>query len=206
MLFEQLRKQIVTTGRYVYETGLTSKYSGNISARDSESGLIAIKPSGVPWLSITEEDVVIINLEGEVVEGKRKPSIETPMHIAVYRYILEAKAVVHTHSKYGTGFAVARQPIPAVAINSVELGGEVPVTPFYTPGSKENARAIAEGLEGRKAILLAAHGVLCYGQDLEEAVYFNEIVEEVAQFTLIQKILGSDARLTPEEISIINAI
>ena len=206
MLINELRKQMVNIGRYLYETGLTSKYSGNISARDSESGLIVIKPSGIPWLSITEDELVIINCEGEVVEGKRKPSLETPMHTAVYKLIPQAMAIVHTHSKYGTGFAVARQPIPAVAINSVELGGEVPVTPFYLPGSKEDAQAIAEYLKDRKAVLLAAHGVICYGRDLEEAVYFNEIVEEVAQLTLIQRVLGSDARLTPEEISSINAI
>jgi L-fuculose-phosphate aldolase len=204
-MLEELRKQIVSYGRYIYESGLTSKYSGNISIRDAESGLVAIKPSAVPWLTISEDDVVIINLEGEVVEGGRKPSIETPMHTAVYKTIPEAMAVVHTHSKYGTGFAVARQPIPAVCINSVELGGEVPVTPFYYPGSKDNALA-AEFLKDRKAVLLAAHGVLCYGSDLEEAVYMNEVVEEVAQLALFQKILGSDAKLSPEEILKIQAI
>ena len=107
MLLEDCRRQIVSIGRYIFETGLTSKYSGNISIRDPESGLIAIKPSGIPWLSISEEDVVIIDMDGKCVEGERKPSIETPMHTAVYRFFPESMAVVHTHSKYGTGFAVA---------------------------------------------------------------------------------------------------
>ena len=75
-MLEDIRKQIVEMGRYVYESGLTSKYSGNISVRDTESGLIVIKPSGIPWLEIVIDDVVVVDIEGKVVEGKRKPSIE----------------------------------------------------------------------------------------------------------------------------------
>ena len=128
------------------------------------------------------------------------------MHTAVYKSIPDANAVVHTHSRYATGFAVAREPIPPIAVNSVEVGGEIPVSPFYLPGSVENAKAIAEGLKDSKVILLAAHGVLCYGEDLEEAVYFNEVVEEIAHWRLIQKVLGSNNILTPEEISMVDAI
>jgi L-fuculose-phosphate aldolase len=128
------------------------------------------------------------------------------MHTAVYRSYPETMAVVHTHSKFGTGFAVARMPIPAICINSVELGGEVPVIPYYPPGSVENAQAIADGLCGRPALLLAAHGVLCRGKDLEEGVYINETLEEVAQLALIHRILGGDAELSEEEISLIAAL
>jgi L-fuculose-phosphate aldolase len=206
MMLPDLREQICKQGRYLFESGLTSKYSGNISVLDRDSRLIAIKPSGVPWLEITPEDVVIIDENGQVVEGKRKPSIETPMHTAVYCSYPETMAVVHSHSKYGTGFAVARLPIPAICVNSVELGGEVPVIPYSPPGSKENAKLIAAGLRGHKAILLAAHGVLCHGRDLDEAVYFNEVLEEVAQFALIRRILGSEAKLTDEEIATIAAL
>ncbi len=205
MLLEQ-REQVSEHGRQIYARGLTSRYSGNISARDSRTGLIAIKPSGIPWDVIGPSDVVVVDKQGKVVEGERKPSIETPMHTAVYRAYAEAMAVVHTHSRYGTGFAVARMPIPAICVNSVELGGEIPVLPYSPPGSAENSQSIAQGLRGKKAVLLAAHGVLCYGSDLEEAVYYNEVVEQVAHYAIIRKILGSDAVLSEAEIQAIAAL
>jgi len=200
------RKEIVKFGKYIYESGLTSKYSGNISVRDPETGLVAIKPSGVPWLAIAEEDVVIVDLDGKVIEGERKPSIETPMHTTVYKTVEGAMAVVHTHSTFGTGFAVARQSIPSICVNSVELGGEIPVLPYCPPGSTESADSITKGFQEKKALLLAAHGVLCYGENLEEAVYFNEEVEEIARLALIREVLGSKARLSQEEYAIITAL
>jgi ribulose-5-phosphate 4-epimerase/fuculose-1-phosphate aldolase len=205
-LLADLREQISQQGKYIFESGLTSKYSGNISVRDRENGLIAIKPSGVPWMDITPNDIVVIDESGNVVEGKRKPSIETPMHTAVYRNYPETMAVVHTHSRYATGFAVARIPIPAICVNSVELGGEIPVLPYSPPGSQENAEMIAAGLRDRKAILLAAHGVLCHAEDLEKGIYYNETLEEVALLAIIKKVLGSNAKLSPEEVAIISAL
>ncbi len=201
-----VREQIAEYGRYIFETGLTSRYSGNISARDVNSGLIAIKPSGIPWMNITADDVVIVDEQGNVVEGERKPSIETPMHTAVYRNHGDVMAIVHTHSRFATGFAIARMPIPAICVNSVELGGEIPVLPYYPPGSIEIADAIATYLEGKRAVLLAAHGVICCGTNLDEAVYFNEVIEEIAEWAIIQKVLGSTVTLSPEEIDAIAAI
>jgi len=205
-MLHELREQISEYGRKIYASGLTSKYSGNISARDAKSGLIAIKPSGIPWDLIKPSDVVIVDENGRVVEGNQKPSIETPMHTAVYRFYSEAMAVVHTHSRYATGFAVARMPIPAICVNSVELGGQIPVLPYFPPGSAENSQSIAEGLQGKKAVLLAAHGVLCYGADLEEAVYYNEVLEEIAEYAIIQRILGSKVVLSAAEIEVIAAL
>ncbi len=205
-MLDEKREQISEYGRYIYASGLTSKYSGNISVRDAESGLIAIKPSGIPWDLIKPADVVIVDENGRVVEGDRKPSTETPMHAAVYRSYPEAMAVVHTHSRFGTGFAVARVPIPAICVNSVELGGEIPVLPFFPPGSAENSLAIAEGLRGKKSVLLAAHGVLCYGENLEEAVYYNEVLEEIAQYAIVQRVLGSSVALSASEIEAIAAL
>lgn len=205
-MLKDYRKEIVKYGRHIFETGLTSKYSGNISIKDPETGLIAIKPSGVPWMDVTESDVVVIDLEGEVVEGVRKPSIETPMHIAVYKSVPQASAVVHTHSTYGTGFAVARQSIPSICVNSVELGGEIPVLPYYPPGSADSGKVIAEGFRNKQALLLAAHGVLCYGADLEEAVYINEVLEEIARLALIRNVLGSKAKLSEEKYDLIAAL
>jgi L-fuculose-phosphate aldolase len=201
MLLPKLREEIVETGRQIYKLKLVTDLSGNISARETESGLIAIKPSGVHWLEIQPEDVVIMDEQGKIVEGDRKPSIETPMHTSIYRNYPEAGAVVHSHSPYATGFAVARKPIPPVCINSAEVGGEIPVTPYHPPGSSEMARSAVECLRSKKAALIAAHGVVCIGKNLQQAVYFNTLVELIAQLALIRQILGSDAQLSPEELA-----
>ena len=201
MLLPELREEIVETGRRIYELRLVTDLSGNISARDAESGLIAIKPSGVHWMEIQPEDIVIMDEQANIVEGSRKPSIETPMHTAIYRHYPETGAVVHTHSPYATGFAAARKPIPPVCINSAEVGGEIPITPYHPPGSQEMAQSAVECLRAKKAALIAAHGVVCIGKDLQQAVYFNTLVELIAQLALIRQILGSEAQLTPEQLS-----
>ncbi len=206
MILSQLREELAAAGHEIFTAGLTSRYGGNISVRDPESGLIAIKPSGVPWLEIQAEDVVIIDTEAKILDGNREPSIETPFHTAVYRAYQDVMALVHTHSTYATGFAVARRPIPAICVNSVELGGEVPVIEFCPPGSEALSRAVVEMLGSHPAALMSAHGALCRGVNLEEALYLSEILEETAHLAVIHTLLGSEATLSPDEIAAIEAI
>jgi len=206
MILNDIRKQLAETGRQIYELKLVSPLAGNISARDPQTGLIGIKPSGVHWLEIQPEDIVIIDDHGNKVDGQRKPSTETPMHTLIYRNFPDAMAVVHTHSPIATGFAAALKPIPAVNVNAVDVGGEVPVTPYYPPGSQDLAEAVTARLRGRKAVLLGLHGVLCYGQDLDEAVYLSLIVEDIARLALVRTLLGSEAHLTEEQLAAITAL
>ena len=205
-MLNELRQKVAEIGHKIYEMGLVSIYSGNISMRDPETGLICIKPSGVPWLSIQPEDVVVIDVDGKVVEGTRKPSIETPMHTTIYRNFKEWHAVVHSHSLYATGFSCALRSIPAVCINSVDLGGEVPCAPYCPPGSKDLADVVAKTMEGRQVILLAHHGAICCAKTLEDAVYLNTLLEEIAHLALIRDALGSRAQLTAGQLAALNAI
>jgi L-ribulose-5-phosphate 4-epimerase len=206
MILKEIRQAVVETGRRIFELGLVNATCGNISIRDAESGLICIKPSRVPWMAIHPEDVVVMDLDGRVVEGKRKPSIETPMHTTIYRNFPDWLAVVHSHSLYATGFACALQPILPICINSVEIGGEVPCAPYCPPGSRELADVVAGTMQGRQVILLGHHGVLCCARTLDEAVFLNVLLEEIAHLALIHKCLGSQAQLTPSQLSVLRAI
>jgi L-ribulose-5-phosphate 4-epimerase len=206
MMLEQMRQKIVETGRQIYQLGLVSAYSGNISIRDPETGFICIKPSGVPWLTIQPEDVVVIDVNANIVDGKRKPSIETPMHTTIYREFPQWLAVVHSHSLYATGFACSLRSIPAICINSVDLGGEVPCAPYCPPGSKKLAETVAQYMHDRQVILLGHHGALCCAKTLDDAVFLNTLLEDIAHLALIQCTLGSQAHLTTEQIAAINAI
>lgn len=206
MMLNDMRQKVAETGRQIYQMGLVRAYSGNVSMRDPENGLICIKPSGVPWMTIQAEDVVVIDVDGRIVDGKRKPSIETPMHTSIYREFPEWLAVVHSHSLYATGFACSLRPIPPICINSVEIGGEVPCAPYCPPGSKELAVTVSKYMQGRQVILLGHHGALCCAKTLDDAVHLNTILEDIAHLALIRQTLGSQAQLTSEELAALSAI
>ncbi len=205
-MLDEMKQKLAETGRGIFKRGLVSVYSGNISMRDAESGYICIKPSGVPWMTIQPEDVVVIDVDGKIVEGKRKPSIETPMHTTIYREFPEWLAVVHSHSLYATGFACSLLPVPAICINSIDIGGEVPCAPYCPPGSVELAKVVARTMKGRQVILLGNHGALCAAKNIDEAVFLNELLEDIAHLAILQRTLGSTACLTPEQLAALNAI
>jgi L-ribulose-5-phosphate 4-epimerase len=206
MMLNEMRQKVAETGRQIYEMRLVSAYSGNISMRDPETGLICIKPSGVPWMTIRPEDVVVIDVDGKILDGKRKPSIETPMHTTIYRNFPEWLAVVHSHSLYATGFACSLRPIPPICINSVDIGGEVPCAPYCPPGSNELALTVSKYMQGRQVILLGHHGAICCAKTLDDAVFLNTLLEDIAHLALIRQTLGSQAQLTSDELSALTAI
>ena len=201
----ELRQQVVKAGRRMYALGLVRRLTGNVSACDARRRMIAIKPSGVAWDALQADRIVILDLEGRVVEGEG-PSLETPMHLSVYAHVPAARAVVHSHSPLATGFAVARRPIPPLHTGSAEVGGEVPLVPYAPPGSQALAQAVAALAPRHPALLLANHGVLCWGEDLTQALERNLLLEDLARWALIQGMLGSQARLSAAELRTIRGM
>ena len=174
---------------------------GNLSARVADSGYVAITPSGIPYDEITQEDIVIIDLEGNVVDGKRKPSTEVPLHLAVYKGRPEARAVVHTHSTWATILACAHRGIPPVVEELVQIvGGGVKVASYALPGTPELGRYALEAAEGRNAVLLANHGVVGFASSLAEALKICLIVEKAAQMTVLGGLVGGLKSLSQEDI------
>ncbi|MEM3712000.1 MAG: class II aldolase/adducin family protein [Thermoproteota archaeon] len=191
MLFPELRAKIAKVFRLLNETSLTFGFSGNISVRAPEDGLFIITPSGLKKARLNPEDMVIVNNEGKVLEGIRKPSIETPMHLAIYGNRKDVKAIVHAHPVYSTVFAVTGIDITPITEEMVlYTGGEVRVAEYALFGTEELARNVLEALGNRRAVLLRNHGIVTCGRDLDEAIDVLLCVEREAKIIILSKLLG----------------
>jgi L-fuculose-phosphate aldolase len=197
-----LRTRIVELGIELERLGILDLTAGNISARVSGEA-IAITPSGIPYRDTAPDDIVVCTLaDGEVIEGTRLPSSELALHRAVYAARPETGAVVHAHSPYATTFAVLGKPIPAVHYVISRLGtSEVPVVDYATYGTAELAQNAFRGLGGStKALLLANHGTITLGSDLDEAALNARVLEILATTYWRALAVGSPVILSDEEI------
>lgn len=184
MLMEKERIEIVEYGKQMATAGLCKGTSGNISIFDPETGYIAISPSGIGYFETTPEDVVVMDMEGNTIEGNRAPSSEYGLHTVMYKNRPDARAAVHTHSSFCTTFAVLNQPLKAV---HYVIGGsgasEVPCAPYRTFGTKELADAVEEVLKKTvsKAVLLQNHGLVVCGPNLKKAFGLAVNMEFIAE-------------------------
>lgn len=178
----EIRKKLLEVTKQSYCEALFAGTSGNISYYDHASGEMFITPGSLPYETMTEEDLVRMTLDGEVLEGERKPSSEWRLHAEVYRQKPEISSVIHTHSPYATSFAVNNQSIPVILIEMVPfLGGEVEVADFAIPGTVEVGVEAVKKLNGRNACLMANHGVLAVGENLDQAHIRAVYTEDAAK-------------------------
>ena len=183
-----LRDRLVRVGRELYSQGLVVEAEGNISARIPNTDKILIKPSGVCMGFLNPEDLIIVDLEGNKVEGKLNPSLETPMHTAIYRVRPDVNGVVHSHAPTATAFGIAGiEIIPLQVEMFTHVPNGVPIVPFKLPGSKELAEAVQKSIMEYNAVILENHGIITVGPTIEEACLLNRMVEECAklQYTAI---------------------
>ena len=175
------KKLLVAYGKKLLYKKLVAGTSGNLSLR-GQSDEIYITPSGMDYLEITEDDIVKINFMGEILEGDKKPSSEWMMHVEIYKNYPKYNAIVHTHSPIATAFAVSRKKIPLILIEMKPfLGGEIEVAPFKPSGSLELAKSLIPYLKKSNSCLLANHGVVSCGKDIESAFLSAEYVEDAAK-------------------------
>jgi L-ribulose-5-phosphate 4-epimerase len=196
MLLETLRKEVLEANLELSRRGLAIYTFGNASGIDRESGLVAIKPSGVPYETMRPEDLPLVNLDGKVVDGAMRPSSDLATHLALYRYSAAIGGVVHTHSRSATAWAQARKPIPCFGTTHADyFYGEVPVTAALTAeeiaGEYElnTGHAIVCTLAGREALempamLVAGHAPFTWGKSAADAAHHAVILEEVAAMAL----------------------
>lgn len=175
------KKLLVAYGKKLLDKKLVAGTSGNLSLR-GQADEIYITPSGMDYLEITEDDIVKINFMGEILEGDKKPSSEWMMHVEIYKNYPNYNAIVHTHSPIATAFAVSRKKIPLILIEMKPfLGGEIEVAPFKPSGSLELAKSLIPYLKKSNSCLLANHGVVSCGKDIESAFLSAEYVEDAAK-------------------------
>lgn len=199
LLLQDLREQIVEAGMYLYHAHLVGFADGNISARDPETNLVAVKPSGVPWPKIRAEDVVIVDVNENVVQGDRTPSSETPMHTCFYRSRPEINGVVHCHAPYATAWSVVQKPIPSIIVNQILNGGEIPIAPFTLPGTLELGTVAMEVMGKGNSVVLGSHGTLTVGGNLMHALHITFALEDAAKTALYAQLIGGEMRLMTQK-------
>jgi L-ribulose-5-phosphate 4-epimerase len=201
MLLEELREIVWKCNLELPRNGLVKMTSGNVSGRDPESGLMVIKPSGVSFEALTPADMVVVDIDGQVVEGNLKPSTDTDTHLYVYCHRPDVFGMVHTHSPYASSFAVLGQPIPACLTACAMLGGEIPLGGYAPIGGEDIGQEIINKIGSAKAIIMQNHGVFTIGSSAQQATKMAVEVEEIAKITHLAMQRGQPIQLTPSQVN-----
>jgi L-fuculose-phosphate aldolase len=199
---KDLREGVAETARRMISSGLVKGTSGNVSARTPE-GDVLVTPSGLDYAELGPDDIVLVDLEGNLLDGAWKPSTETPMHTGIYRARSDVGGIVHTHARYSTTLACLGWEIPPVHYMMTTLSddGRVPLAPYVLYGTEELARRAVEALgERNSACLLRNHGTIAVGESPAQAYSRTEVLEEMAEFYYRARVAGDPVLLTPEEV------
>jgi L-fuculose-phosphate aldolase len=184
------KQAVLSTAQELLRRGLVEGTSGNLSAR-LDDGRVVLTPSSLPYETMTTDDLVVTDIEGNVQLGERAPTSEKALHLACLRRHDDIGAVIHSHARYCTMFAVTHQPIPCVIEEfDIYVGGEVPVADYKMTGSDELADEVARHVGDRAAVLMANHGLLTVGRDLDEAMKVASLVERTAEIIWGARALG----------------
>lgn len=203
-MLKKAKKEIIKYGRLLVERNLVAGSWGNISVR--VGSLIVITPSGSNYLTLQPKDLVVLDLEGNIVQGKRQPSSELACHLSVYRAYSDTQAVIHTHSVYASACATARQPIPAIIEDMAQIIGPwAPVAEYALLGTQQLADNCIAAMQQNSAVLMANHGVLTRGHNLQEAFIAAEIVEKTAKVYILSKQLGTPIILDEQDVELMRS-
>ena len=197
----ELREQMVGYARRMLAAGLVRGTSGNLSVRPPGADWCLVTPSGVDYETMRAEDVVKVDLAGVPVEGGLKPSVDTPVHAAVYRRRPDVASVIHTHSPYAAAFSTLHRDVPPLITESAGyLGGRVRVIEYVPPARPDTGELVAAGLGAERAILLPNHGVVAVGEDLRKSYVAAAQVEESAHIAFLALQLGEPHAVPASEI------
>jgi L-ribulose-5-phosphate 4-epimerase len=203
---EKLREDVFQANMEIVERGLVIFTFGNVSGIDRESGIVAIKPSGVDYGELDPSNMVLLDLQGNIVEGDFNPSSDTKTHLRLYNAFEEIGGVVHTHSRYASSWAQAKRSLPCLGTTHADyLYGEVPCTDVISDSAiardyeYETGTLIIDTFRERdyrsmKAVLVACHGPFTWGKDVEEAVFISAVLEEVARMGFLSVTLNSNEK------------
>ncbi len=203
MILMEERKLVVEYGKKLLTCGLTRGTGGNLSIFHREKGFIAISPSGLDYFETMPEDVVILDIDGNIVCGNRKPSSEYEMHRIFYQKREDVNAVVHTHSTYATVIACMNWSIPPIHYLIGFAGKNVRCAEYAPYGTHELAERAFEAMEGRNAVLLANHGLLAVGKDIGDAFNTAETVEFCAELYYKAKCIGEPTILDEKQMEVV---
>jgi len=197
----ELREQMVHFARQMISTGLVRGTSGNLSTREPGTDTCLITPSGVDYETMRAEDVVLVDLSGQPVSAGLKPSVDTPIHVAIYRARPDVGACIHTHSPYAAAFSTVGREIPPLITESAGyVGGAVRVMQYVPPAQADTGDIVAAGLGSDRAVLLPNHGVIAVGENLKKGFGAAMAVEESAHVAFIAMQLGRPSPVPDGEV------
>lgn len=202
-MLEELKEQLVQLHLELPKNNLVAWTSGNVSARDPETGLVVIKPSGVRFEHLTPETMVVVDMDGNLVEGDYKMSSDTASHCYIYRHMPEVNGIVHTHSRYATAFAVVGRSVPChTTAMGDEFGGEIPCGGFALIGGEAIGQVVVETLRESRSpsCLLQNHGVFAVGPSAEKAVKAAIMTEDNAAIMYLAYQLGRPLPISQADI------
>jgi len=197
---QDIRHEIVSIVDELYDAGLITPKGGNVSVLIPDSEELWITPTQLHKGGLTEEKLIRVNLKGKRLEGQDRPSVETPMHLLIYRTRPDVGAIIHSHAPMATVVGLFDEPVPPLTIEAVALA-EAPLVPFLLSGTKELSHAVVDALAQGSAVLLQNHGLLTVGKDLREAANKAHQLEFAARTVVICRLLGGGPALIPHKLA-----
>ncbi|HZK12049.1 MAG TPA: L-ribulose-5-phosphate 4-epimerase [Atribacterota bacterium] len=204
-MLENLKKEVCQAHIKLWENKLVMWTSGNVSARDPKTDLVVIKPSGVPYDKLLPDNLVVVDLKGNIIEGNLKPSVDMATHLYVYKHMPEVMSVIHTHSTYASAFAAIGKPIQVCLTAMADFfGRDIPVGELVLIGEEEIGKEIVNKIGNSKAIIMKNHGPFTMGKNVSEALQAAIFLEETAKVLIISKILGEPQSIPESIVSILH--
>jgi len=200
VLLEELREIVWKCNLELPKNDLVRMTSGNISGRDPQTGMVVIKPSGYSYEEMAPGDMVVVDIDGRVVEGHLTPSVDTATHLYVYAHRPDVWGIGHTHSPYASSFAALGRPIPPCLTASAMLGGEIPLGKYVPIGGAAIGAEIVASIGSARAIIMQNHGVFTIGNSPQQATKMAVEVEEIAKITHLAMLMGQPVVLTPAQL------
>jgi L-fuculose-phosphate aldolase len=195
MTKKEIKEAVLSVAKEMIACGLVEGTAGNVSARLPD-GNVVLTPSSIDYKTMTIDDLVVTDIDGNVLEGERTPTTEKSLHLACLRKHQNIGAVMHCHAMFATMFAIVRQPIPCVIEEfDVYVGGDVPVAEYKMTGSDALAEEVSNWVEDKGAVLMANHGLLCVGKDPVDVLKVAKLVERTAKIIWGARLLGDPVPL-----------
>jgi L-ribulose-5-phosphate 4-epimerase len=200
-MLEQLREEVYESLMELPKNQLVTMHSGTVSGRDPKTDLVVIKPTGFRYDKLTPADLIVMDLQGKIVEGHRRPSSDTGTHLYLYTHRPDILGIVHTHSPYAMIFGVLGKPIPPTMTSAALLGGEIPIGGYVPVGGEEIGAEILRKVGSSSAIIMQNHGVYTFDKTVWKATVLAAEVEDLAKITHFAMLHGNPIILTPEQVA-----
>lgn len=189
---DAVRAEVLAVAKAFHDKGLVVGTAGNVSGRMPGGTTVCMTPSSMPYDTMTLDDLVIVDLDGNKLEGAGSPTSEKSLHLECYKRYPEVGGVIHSHAPYASMFALVREPIPAAIEEVVTyIGGDVPICDYRMTGTDELGAEVASHLADRSAALMANHGLVCIGKSPSDALHASLVVERTAQIVWGARALGT---------------